>query len=297
MNYRKAIWVFVLVAMLMTGCYFQEDVQANQVAITLEKNKITGCLGPGVYSDGSWWAEMKVVNIDTLTFSVEDPEVLTSDKQPVGVKITIQARRLADCEATKNIFTNWSTLTDDANFVNTISATAREGMKIGVNKFKLDQLLNDRNGLATAIIEQLEEDTQKYSGEIINVTVENISVDPAYMATLNETAQFQAQIDKEKQRQELIKQQASTDIIASQQQVLAAEAQVLAEQAKTEVEVEIAKREGEKTAAAQEVYSLNPQAFELERLRLIALIYGDKTMFVPLDSNIFINPGNMVPLQ
>lgn len=59
-------------------------------------------------------------------------------------------------------------------------------------------------------------------------------------------------------------------------------AQLEAEKAKTQIEVEIAKREGAKTAAAQEVYTLNPQAFALEQLRLLDNIFdGSQVYYIP----------------
>lgn len=293
----KYILILLVISLLASACYVNSEVEANEVAVILEQNEIKDVVGPGVYTDMGWWADIKTVKVDTVTFSVEDPEVLTSDSQPVGVKITIQARRQASDEAVINLFTNWSSLVNTDNLVLTISATAREGLKNGVHEFTLPQLLSDRSGLADAIKGQINLDAAKYNAEIINVTIENITVDPTYLQTLNETAQFTAQINKEKQRQELIKQQTQTDILASEQQALAAQAQVLAEQAETEVQVEIARRQGEIVAAANEVYLNNPAAFDLERLRLLAQIYGDKTMFISPDTNLFINPGQFVPVQ
>lgn len=294
---KQVMLILVILSIVLTGCYWNSEVEANQMAVTLDKNEIQKVVGPGVYTDTGWWADIMTINVDTLTFPVEDPEVLTSDNQAVGVKITIQARRQNTDEALRNLVTNWSALTNDNNLINTISATAREGLKNGVRGFTLPQLLNDRNGLADAIRSQLETDVAKYSAEIINVTIENVSVDPGYMKTLNETAQFKAEIDKEKQRQELIKQQTQTSILASEQQTLAALAQLEAEKAKTEVELEIARRAGEIVEAANQVYLNNPAALRLEELSRLAHIFGEKTIFfIPSDSNLLFNPGNIVPI-
>lgn len=294
--------LFVLV--FQTGCYFNQEVQSNQIAVKLYKNQIESVADKpgGVYSAMTcFYCDLRAVDIDTQTFSVEDPEVLTADNQAVGVKITIQARRKSDNDSIKNLLTNWSLLANNDQFKGTISATAREGMKNGVRGFTLTQLLDDRNGLADAIRGQLEEDAKKYSAEIVNVTVENIGPSEEYMKILSDTANLKAQTDQAKRRQDLINQQASNDILAQQQRVKVADEQVKAEQAETLVQVEIAKRQGEVIAAQNSVYSLNPQAFELKRLELLKDVLNNKTiMFIPegTDLNTFINglTGNVVPV-
>lgn len=295
----KYLVLLVFLPLLATGCYWNDEIATNQVGVQLDENKIQSIVGPGVYSDMGFWSDLKSMNIDTLTFSVDDPEVLTSDNQPVGVKITIQARRKGDDESVKNIFTNWSSLTDDQNLINTISATAREGMKNGTRGFTLAELLDDRNGLATAIHDALRDDVGKYSVDIINVTVENIAVSQAYADILAQTANIKAQTDQEKRRQDLINQQAANRILEQQQRANVAEEQVKAEQAETFVQVEIAKREGEVIAARNEVYVLNPQAYELERLRLLKDVLGDKNViYLPSDVvlNLLNNVGNSTVL-
>lgn len=294
-------FLIVLFALFsMSACYWNDEVGTNQVAVQLDENKIQSVVGPGVYTDMGFFADLKTMDVDTQTFSVDDPEVLTKDNQAVGVKVTIQARRKSDNDSVRNIFEKWSTLTDNTALVNTISATAREGMKNGTRGYTLTELLNDRNGLADAIALSLKDDAEKYSVEIVNVTIENIAPSAQYMAILSETANIKAQTDQEIRRQDLINQQAANDILAQQQRVKVAEAQVIAEQAETAVQVEIAERQNQIIAAQNEVYQINPQAFELRRLELMEKILGDKSVvYLPADvvMNLFQNFGNgVVPI-
>jgi regulator of protease activity HflC (stomatin/prohibitin superfamily) len=283
---KKVIPLLLVCSMFLTGCYFNEEVETNQVGAKLNSNNITMVVGPGVYTEATdFYADFVKLDVDTQTFSVEDPEVLASDNQAVSVKITIQARRQRDDASVRNILTNWNSLKDNTVLRDTISSTAREGMKNGVRGFTLSQLLDDRNGLADAIRQQLEADTEKYSVEIVNVTVENIGVDPKYMEMLNQKALLRAETEKEKQRQELIRQQAANEILQAEQQTTVQLAQLEAEQAKTAVEVEIASREGEKTAAQYQVYKNNPQAYALEYLRRLKDVLGDKATVY------FLQPG------
>jgi hypothetical protein len=301
---KGKFWFLLVVVMVMfslSSCYIGEQVSTNQVGIQLNENRIQNIVGPGIYNDWGYFADLKVIDVDTLTFSVEDPEVLTSNNQIVGVKLTIQARRKNDSESVKNIVTNWNSLTNNENLVNTISATAREGIKNGVRGFTLTQLLDDRNGLATAISDQLKVDTAKYSADIINVTVENVSVHPDYVNLLNERTLIDGRTDNAKKQQDLIKQEGNNKILQAQTDTNALAEQLKAEKAKTDVEVEIARRSGEVTKQQNQVYVTNPQAFELEKLRLLqAVLSGDTIYWLPVGTDlttIFNGTGNnLIPM-
>ena len=286
------ILVFVLVS--LTGCYLNDDVGTHQVGVQLKRNAIVNVVTSGVYTDTSWFADLKTMDIDTQTFSVEDPEVLTADNQAVSVKITIQARRKSDNESVRNLFTNWSSLINNDVLIATISATAREGIKIGTRAFTTTQLLDDRNGLASAIAEKLKEDTAKYSVDIVNVTIENIAFDPAFTNVLNEKALLRVETEKELQRQELIKQQASNDILQASETTRVIGEKIIQAEAQTALEVAIAAREGQKIAELNRIYETNPYAFELEKLRLLEKIFGDKSVFyIPEGTSIYQFIGNM----
>lgn len=286
---KYLVTFFMIITMLsLTGCYWNEVLNPNQMAVQLKGGKIDNIVGPGgKYSDSGFYADLLVIDVDTLTFSVEDPEVLTSDNQAVGMKITIQARRNSDNKSIENLVTNWYALIDNTRLMEVIAATAREGMKNGVRGFTLAQLLDDRNGLGDAIKKQLELDAQKYSADIINVTVENVAPSAEYMKILSDKANLSAETAKELERQKLIEQTAQNNVLQANKDVEVKTAQLSVEKAKTAVEVEIAKREGEKTAAANSVYALNPQAFALEQLRLLDNIFGDSTVYyIPEGSDL-----------
>ncbi len=304
---KKVLGFLMALVFLLSGCVFQDEVATNQKGVLLYKNGIQNVVGSGVYTQ--WfcvYCDLKVTNVDTLTFTVEDPEVLTKDNQAVEVKITIQARRKADDASVKNIFTNWSSLASDEALISTISSTAREGLKVGVRKFTLTQLLDERSGgttglgLAQEILTAIQADADNYSAELINITVENIGPSKEYMAILAQTANLNAEIDKAKREQELINQKALNSVLEQEKRVEIANAQVLAEQAQTEVLVEIAERQNEVTAAQNKVYETNAQAFELERLRLLKEVLGDKSViyYLPSDATLTLlqNVGNITPL-
>lgn len=302
MTLFRMVSIFVMAAILLTGCYWNKEVDTHEVGAQFDKNAVRVCAGPGVYTDLGWFADLRKYSVATLTFEVEDPEVATKDNQLVGIRITIQARRMSDCDSVKSFFSNWANLIDDTKLIETIDATAREGLKNGARLYTLTDLLNDRNKLADAVQEQVAQDAAEYSTEIINVTVENVALDPAYAKVLQETAKLKAEEDYQARRQSLIQQQAKTDLFERQQAQLVLAEQLKVEEAKTNVEVEIAEREGQKIAAANQVYIDNPAAFTLEQLKLMQSMFGEGTVyFIPqgtsLSTYFLTGNGQFIPVQ
>jgi hypothetical protein len=303
MRNKLVLLLVVALSLLLSGCYLNAEASANQMFVKLDEGVVVAVEGPGgVYSEATcYFCDYKLVNIDTLTFSVEDPSVLTEDNQEVSVTITIQARRSSDPDDIKNLIQNWSTLVDDQVFINTITATAREGMKNGTRGYTLTEVLDDRNGLADAILAQLAQDAKNYNGQIINVTVENIGPSARYMEILGETANLKAEVDKAVRERDVINQRAQNAILEQEQRITVAAAQLEAEKAETAVQLEIARRDGELVSARNQVYSSNPQAFELEKLRLLREVLGENVIyFIPAGTDLTLylleTSGGLTPI-
>lgn len=281
---KIALFLFAL-SFLLTGCFINDDVKTDQSGIIVDGGKIIECVGPGVYTRWGFFTDLVEVSNGTVTFEVSDPQVATKDSQLVSVIVTIQARRNADCDSLKNLLTNWPALVDDANLINTITATTNEAIKVGTRQFDLTELLNDRVGLSSAIETALENDSNKYSTTIINVTIKDVGLDPAYAEVLQQKALLTVQIEAALREQDLIKQQAANDKLAQEQRTLVSLAQLDAEKAETAVQVEIATRAGNVVEAANNVYLINPAAFELEKLRLLKEVLGDKAVIYFVNEN------------
>jgi hypothetical protein len=291
-----AILVALAAAALTTGCYLNEPVATNEVAAQRDGGRITGCLGPGVYTDFGLFTDLSPINSTALTLVVGDKEVATKDTQLVGIDINIQVNRKTDCESVRNMLTNWSNLArDDRRLEETISNIVGQGIKVAVRGFTLEELLDDRDGLASAIRKDLEVEAGKFSVQVLSVGVKNVSLDPAYSKVLNEKALLTAQIDAERRRQDLIRQQSANLQLDQDQKVLVLQKQLLAEKAKTEVDLEVATRDSRVTATKYQVFANNPAALELERLRLLPDVLGDKSVvyLVPQGTSLNLILGNL----
>lgn len=282
---KKLVFLFMILSVALTGCFLNDDVQTDQSGVIVDGGKIKSCEGPGIYTDWNFFTDLREVSNATLTFEVADPQIATKDSQLVGISVTIQARRDSDCDSLTNLLTNWPALTADDPLIAVISATANEAMKVGTRQFTLTQLLDDRNGLSTAIKDALEIDAAKYSTTIINVSIKNVDLDPKYAEVLQQKALLTAQIEAALREQDLIKQQAANDTLAQEQKTLVLLAQLDTEKAQTAVQVEIATRAGKVVEAANNVYLINPAAFELERLNRLKEVLGDKAVIYFVNEN------------
>lgn len=279
----RAVALLVLLSVLLGACVWNEPVATNQAAVWSDGGKLGACVEPGIYTDLNTFVDLIEVNKDTFPFEVSDPEVATVDNQLVGVTVSLQVRRNTDCESMKGMLTNFPALRENnQQIIDLLTPLVAEGMKNGVRAFNLDGLLSDRNGLSEAIRTSIEDDAKKYYIEVVGVQVKNVALNADYARLLQDKANLTVQRDTKIKERDIIQQNAANQQFEQEQLAITLGKQLEAEKAKTAVEVEVAKREGEKTAASQQVYSSNPQAFELEKLRLMAQILGKGTIyFIP----------------
>lgn len=288
----RKILVFVstlFCALLMSGCFINDDVPSSSIGIVSDGGALrSSCLTPGIYSDWGWFAQLKEVPIGAITFEVTDESVATADTQLVGIAVAVQIQREADCDSIHNILTNWPTLVDDKTLESTATSQVAQAIKVGTRKFTLNQLLDDRTGLASGIQQDLQVVADKFSVKVLNVSIKDIKLDPTYEAKLEQKAQVTIDIEIAQRNQDKVAAEQATARIEQEQRKLTLEAQLLAEQAQTNVAVEIARRAGEATAAQYKVYLDNPAALELARLDRLQNILGSKSVvyFLPSGSDL-----------
>ena len=145
----------------------------------------------------------------------------------------------------------------------------------------------DHGNFSNRITKQsIKNELNEFRVELKDVGVSDITADEGYVAKLKEKA---------------------VNIVAAEvaaQKTLQLKEQLKQEQQQTEVEKEIARRDNIVAAERNKVYALNPQAFQLEKLKLWKDIVGEKDKFwlIQLNSgtdlNLFMNSdGKFVPLN
>lgn len=272
--------VLIIVSLLLTGCFVNDDVAVNEQGIVLYGGAFQYCLAPGVHSDWDFYADLVEVSMDTIAVEVSDPEVVTSpeDQKVVGVTVVVQVRRKSDCESLKTLLSNYGGLLNNDQVVVLVSSWTNEAIKNGTRQYSLQGLLNDRDGLATKILTALQLNATDASLQVVSVSVKNVDVDDTITTEWQKQAQIAEQVKTALRDQERIKQEAANAILAQEQKKLELEAQLKREEAQTQIDIEIAERAGQVVTAQNAVYASNPQAYELQRLRLLKDVLGGESV-------------------
>jgi len=221
------IGVPVLLAFGSNFFYFLERVDAQEVGVQLESGRIKGIVGPGVYGDFGLYVELQRVSSQALPFSVRDEEIITKDKQRIGLVVTGDAFR-PGIERADVLQNNWAQYSpiylNDEVAVERVKSLAQQAMKVCVGERPFDDAIigTARDELRTCIDEELSELADSYGLRIENVVVPEVVLSPEVQAALD--AIVASRLETEKAAQDKLR----------------AEAQALAEQAKQEGEIRIA---------------------------------------------------------
>lgn len=231
--------------------YFFAPVEQNEVGVQFRNGQIAAVVGPGLYTDAGLYVELKRVTQTAIPFSVQDDEIITSDKQRVGVIVNGDIFRPTIAQADL-IRTNWASYSDiylsDAAAKSRVEALTRQAMKVcvGQRTFENNVIGSARDELRNCIDEELSRLALNYGLQIANVTVPNIILGAEVQALLDAITKSRLETEK------------------ANQDKLRAEAQALAEQAKQRGEVAVAQARIQEEAKQQTVLA------QLEQEKLAA---------------------------
>jgi uncharacterized membrane protein YqiK len=243
--------VGILLLFLGQHFYFLSRVNQQEVGVRFRGGRIYEVVGPGVYSDVALYAELKRVSSEAVSFSVEDPEVITSDRQRVGLRVSGDVFRpdYSQSDLLRELWPKYQGiyLSDDA-LRGRVNDLALQAMKacVGDRTFNDNVIGASRDELRVCIDENLNMLAQSLGLIVRNVTVPNVIL----------SAEVQASLDA------ITKSRLDTEL--AQQDAVKAKEQAAADQAREEgaIRVELARQQEEvrqKTILA-----------ELERQRLEA---------------------------
>ncbi len=245
--------VVILVLLLFGGQFFyvMQRVDAQEVGIQFESGRIKDVVGPGVYSDVGWFVSMTKVSSQAIFFSVQDPEIITKDKQRMGAVVSGDIFR--PDETQKDVLrAMWSKYRglyiDDAVAVAKIQDFAKQAMKVcvGDRTFNENTIGTTRDDLRACIDTELNEKAQLVGLTVRNVVVPEIILSEEVQVGLD--AIVQSRLETEKAAQDKLK----------------AEAQASAEQARVEGEIRVEQSRLQETTRQQTTLA------ELERQRVEA---------------------------
>ena len=241
----------ILLLFLGQHFYFLSRVNQQEVGVRFRGGRIYEIVGPGVYSDVALYAELKRVSSEAVSFSVEDPEVITLDRQRVGLRVSGDVFRpnFGQSDILRELWPSYQGIYLSNDALRTrVNDLALQAMKscVGDRTFNSNVIGASRDELRVCIDENLNTLATNLGLVVRNVTVPNVIL----------SAEVQSSLDA------ITKSRLDTEL--AQQDAIKAKEQSAADQAREEgaIRVELARQQEEvrqKTILA-----------ELERERLEA---------------------------
>lgn len=241
MRSRKVTSVLIIIAAVLVGImimsgflsltikpyYFFERIEQQELGVRFRQGRLYEIVGPGLYSDIGLYVEIKRVSTTAIPFMVQDDEIITKDKQRIGLVVSgdIFRPNLAHADVLRNLWPQYSTIyLSDEVARSRVEALARQAMKVCVGERTFDDNVigSARDVLRECIDEELSGLASNYGLQIENVVVPNIILSAEVQAVLD--AITQSRLETEKAAQDKLK----------------AEAEALAEQARQRGEVAVA---------------------------------------------------------
>jgi hypothetical protein len=225
-----AVAVFAAILLVYTFSsqffYFFERINEGEVGVKFRSGRIADVVGPGVYNDVGLFVEMKRVSSLAVPFTVSDEELITKDKQRIGLIVTGDIFRpgVNQKPLLQQHWAQYSQLyLDDEAVRQRVSDRAKQAMKVCVGDRIFDEAVigSARDDLRSCIDTELSELATNFGLEVENVAVPNVIISPEVQAGLDAIVQRRLQTEQ------------------AAQEELKANAEAAAEQARQEGEIRV----------------------------------------------------------
>ncbi|MCB0061570.1 MAG: SPFH domain-containing protein [Caldilineaceae bacterium] len=207
---------FLLYSFSSQFFYFFERVEEQEVGVKFRSGRISEIVGPGVYSDVGLFVRLERVSSEAVPFRVTDEELITLDKQRIGLVVTGDVFRPGVAHV-ETIRTKWAQY--NQHYLNdevaraAIEDRARQAMKVCVG----DRIFDDavigtaRDELRACIDTELDELASSYGLNVDNVAVPDVILLEEAQDRLDEIVQSRLQTEKAKQDELRAKAEAAAE--------------------------------------------------------------------------------------
>lgn len=245
--------LFLLLSLMGNFFYFLERVEAQEVGVKFRSGQIQDVVGPGAYSDVGLFVDLKRVSSQAVPIVVTDQELITKDKQRLGLVATADVFRpgTAEKDILRNLWAQYSNLYLNDDLLRArMEDRAKQAMKVCVGDRTFDDAVigTARDELRACITSELDDMAASYGVNIANVAVPDVILLPEAQARLDEIVQSRLQTEKARQDE------------------LRAQAEAAAEQARQEGEVRVQQsRIQEESRQQRTLAELEQQKIEAQR--------------------------------
>ncbi|MEM7031665.1 MAG: SPFH domain-containing protein [Chloroflexota bacterium] len=260
--------------------YFFERIDEQEVGVQLQGGRITGVVGPGVYSDFGLYVRLERISSQAIPFTVTDEEIITKDKQRLGLTVSgdIFRPNESQVDVIESLWSKYRSIyLDDTLAIGRVHDLARQSMKVCIGERRFDDAIigNARDDLRNCIDEELSGLAEGFGLDIQNVVVPEVILGPAVQAALDEIVQSRLKTEKAAQEKLRVSAEAEAEQAKQEGEIRIAQSRI---QEEAKQQTALAQLEQEKIAAQKAV-------IEAERANELARVEAERAIIEAQKAN------------
>ena len=213
--------LFFVINLMGEFFYFLSPVEEQEVGIQFQNRQIQQVVGPGVYSDMGLYVGLETISLQAIPFEVLDEEIITSDKQRIGLIVTGDIFRPGreDADLIRNQWDRYLGIYKDDDLARKrVEDLARQAMKVCVGDRTFDNNIigTSRDALGECINDEVNAAVADIGLRIENLVVPEVILSPAVQAALD--AIVQSRLETEKAAQDELKARAEAQAEQARQE-------------------------------------------------------------------------------
>jgi len=202
--------ILILVAIIgsIAGQFFYalERIEEQEVGIQFRQGRIYNIVEPGVYSDFGLFVEMVRISSQAIPFQVLDEEIITKDKQRIGLIVSGDVFRpgIAQKDLIRSLWAQYRGIyLEDDLAKSRIEDFAQQAMKVCVGDRTFDDNIigTARDELRACIDDELNQLASTLGLRIENLVVPEVILSPEVQAALDAIVQSRLLTEKAAQDQ------------------------------------------------------------------------------------------------
>jgi hypothetical protein len=277
------IVVLILLNFARNFFYAFERVNEQEVGVQFQGGKIKGVVGPGVYTDVGLFVEIVRVSGQAIPFSVQDDEIITKDKQRIGLVVSgdIFRPNIAEGDVIQRLWAQYRSIYLEDELARTrIQDQARQAMKICIGDRTFDDSVvgTARDVLRQCIDDDLNERAGNFGLRIENLVVPDVILSGAVQTALD--AIVQSRLETEKAAQDTLRADAQADAEQARQ-----EGEIRIEQSRIQ---EQARQQTALAVLEQAKVAAQKQVIEAERANDLARVEAGRAVIEAQKNNDLI---------
>ena len=198
--------LLVVTVLIQPHFYVLQRVNPGEIGVMERGGQIVNVVGPGIYSDLGLYVKLQIYSTEAYQFTVDDPELITSDSQRIGVTVAgsmfrpdfTKADRIAD------LWSKYRPIYIDDNALQAVATNlSAQAMKVcvGNRPFRESIIGTARDDLRNCIDDELSDLAEPYGLDVSNVTVPNVLLSEEVQSLLDSITKSRLETEKAQQDQ------------------------------------------------------------------------------------------------